>query len=65
MEAHISIRGSLYNCDGSVQAAYAHKEVGVGSISVSFAPKSIGFSLSLGISLSKYYGEPVSLYWRD
>lgn len=65
MEAYISIRGSLYNCDGSVQAAYAHKEVGAGSISVSFAPKSIGFSLPLEFSLSKYYGEPVSLYWRN
>ncbi len=65
MEAYISIRGSLYNCDGSVQAAYAHKEIGLGSISISFSPNSVDFSLPLEFSLSKYYGEPVSLYWKD
>lgn len=62
MEAKLHYRGSLYNSDGGVQAAYAHKEAGIGGISVSFSPTEIGFSADIITDYSGYFGEPLSLY---
>lgn len=65
IEAYIRIRGSLYNCDGTVQAAYGHKELTLGDLNVSLSKEGISFSTSLSLTFSAYYGEPVSLYWKE
>lgn len=60
MQAFVRYKVSLYNSDGGVQAAYGHKQVGVGGISVSLSTGSIG--LSFAGTMAKYYGEPLSIY---
>ena len=51
----------IYNNDGSVQAAYGHKQIDLfDNITVDLTGASIGFSL-VG-KMEKYYGEPVAIY---
>lgn len=61
MEAFVRYKVSLNNNDGGVQAAYGHKQAGVGGISVSLSTGSIGLSVLLG-KVAEYYGEPLSIY---
>ena len=60
MNAFLRYKVSLYNGDGGVQAAYGHKQLGIGGISVSLTTGSIG--LSFAGTMAKYYGEPLSIY---
>lgn len=60
MEAFVRFRCSLYDNDAGVQAAYGHKQLGVGGISVSLLSGSVSFSFAG--TMQDYYGETLSIY---